>query len=292
MAAARRGRRVLIVEIGEQERMPSIFGAARAGYAGAQVYGRGTPGVAPIWSMCLTAREALHEFAVRTVKFEVIYEAIFENRVMRYFTAAAPGLDDLTLLGKIESLHREVMAPTKRAKFDLMIFDAPATGHGLAFFDMPLSAMRMTRVGPLYEKVERMWRLLADPARTAFNIVTLPEEMSVNESIELNDAAEAMRLPRGKVVVNGVYPDVFADDRHEIGRLVRERTVAPTPSDRIARAIIGSARSVMTIRDAHDGMIDTLADRLPQPRVILPFLFRPRIGREEIETLADGLEAF
>jgi anion-transporting ArsA/GET3 family ATPase len=65
VAAARRGKRVLIVEIGDQESITPIFGAARAGYAGAQVYGDETRGVAPIWSMCLTAREALHEFAVR-----------------------------------------------------------------------------------------------------------------------------------------------------------------------------------------------------------------------------------
>ena len=79
VAAARRGKRVLIVEIGDQERIPSIFGSPDAGYAGARVYTGRTPGSGPIWSMCLTAREALKEFAVRSMKFEVLYGAVFEE---------------------------------------------------------------------------------------------------------------------------------------------------------------------------------------------------------------------
>src|SRR5207249_1951984 len=97
IAAARRGKRVLIIEVGDQERIPDIFRSPPAGYAGRSVYEVRIPGIAggamPIWSMCLTAREALREYAIRSMKFERIYEAVFENRVMRYFTAAAPGLD-------------------------------------------------------------------------------------------------------------------------------------------------------------------------------------------------------
>ncbi len=292
VAAARRGTRVLIVEIGEQERIPSIFESpARAGYGGARVYTGRTPGSAPIWSMCITARETLHEFAVRSMKFEMLYEAVFENRAMRYFTAAAPGLDELTILGKIEFLHRESRVSSKGPAFDLMIFDAPATGHGLALFGVPKTAMSMTQRGPLHAKAERMWRLLSDPARTAVNIVTLPEEMPVSEAIDLHEAATELGLPRGKVVVNGVYPDFFPDEREHL-RHMRDHVAPPAgPAGRVARAALERAVYSVVRREAHEQMIDTLARALPHERIILPLLFRPRIGPEDLETLADGLEA-
>jgi len=287
VAAARQGKRVLIVEIGEQARMPSIFGIPTAGYAGAQVYG-GREGVAPVWSMCLTARDALHEFAVRSMKFEMLYEAVFENRAMRYFTAAAPGLDELTIMGKIENLHREALDRSKRAalKFDLMIFDAPATGHALAFFKVPRMAMSMARMGPLHAMAERMWRLLADPARTSLNIVTLPEDMPVNEAIELHEAAEKMGLPRGKVIVNGVYPDLFPDQHDDLRRMREQAAPSEGLAARVALAALDRAVSSVRRREAHEEMVETLARALPQERIILPWLFRPRLGLEDIETLA------
>lgn len=292
VAAARRGKRVLIVEIGEDERIPSIFGNARKnGYAGGPVTSP-RAGVPPIWSMCLTAREALREFAVRSVKFELFYEAIFENRVMRLFTTAAPGLDELTIMGKLEFMSRDAVEPAKHARFDLMMFDAPATGHGLAFFKVPLTAMSLARIGPLHAKAERMWHLVSDPARTAFNIVTLPEEMSVNESIELYTASQALGLPAGKLIVNGVHPDVFGSDEAVL-RQARARLAEPTDlNGRIARAALDAALSSSARSRADREMLAKLASDVPLERVVLPFVFTPRIGPADLETLADRLDGF
>ena len=292
LAAARRGKRVLIVEIGDVERIPSIFGSTKtSGYAGGQVLAP-RRGVAPISSMCVTAREALREFALRSMKFGVFYDAIFENRVTRLFTSAAPGLDELTIMGKIEFVHREAVTPATNSRFDLMILDAPATGHGLALFEAPRTAMRMAGAGPLHAKAERMWRLIADPIQTAFHIVTLPEEMSVNEAIELNAAAAALGLPRGKVIVNGVHPDFFPDDEEALSRARAERAGASAdPFARVAGAALDAAASSVARRRAHVEMIAKLADGLALERVILPFLFCSGIGPDELVTLADGLES-
>jgi anion-transporting ArsA/GET3 family ATPase len=290
VAAARRGKRVLIVEIGDHERMPSLFGSEQsAGYAGARVSSPRAD-VPPIWSMCLTAPEALHELALRSMKFEAFYDALFENRVMRLFTAAAPGLDELTIMGKIEFVHREQVAPAPGSRFDLMIFDAPPTGQGLAFFKVPLMAMSMARLGPLYAKAERMWRLVADPVDAAFNIVTLPEEMSVNEAIDLHHAAAAIGLPPGRVIVNGVYPDLFADDEEALARAGARRAAPDDPSARVAMAACAAAVSFSTRRHAQIAMIAKLAEVVAAPRITLPFLFGPRVGPAELATLADSLD--
>lgn len=301
VAAARKGKRVLILEVGDQERMPAIFGVKKAGYEGARVYGSEKGDVAPIWSMCLTPRDSLHEFVIRQVKFERVYEAVFENRVIKYFTAAAPGLDELVVMGKIENLEAErIEKPTKKMlkenagkaplRFDLIVMDAPATGHGLAFFKVPKMTMKMVKAGPLFRKAERMWELIADPARTAFNIVTLPEEMPVNESIDLHAAAAEVGLPEGGLFVNGLYPPLF--DRAESDLLDDVRAKAK-PEEGIPGVIASSALDAALVyrgrRALHEEMSAKLDKELPLKRFDLPFLFRPRVGTEEVEMLADRL---
>ena len=293
VAAARRGKRVLIVEVGDEERISAIFRAAPVGYAGRRVYESPAGGRSPIWSMCLTPHEALREYALRSMKFEAIYQAVFENAVLRHFTAAAPGLDEITILGKIESLHREKMDPAKRPSFDLMVFDAPATGHGLALFKVIRAAMTMTRRGLLHAKLDRIWQLLVDARRTALNIVALPEEMSVSESIDLHKAAEEMGVPRGAVIVNGVAPDILAGSGSSGAdlRRIREASMPSSGMDGlVALAVLDGALVSVARRAAHDEMIAKLAQALPQPRLILPFVFAPGIGPAELELLANHLE--
>ncbi len=283
VAAARQGKRVVIVEIGEHERISRIFGAPVVGYAGAPVYRPHGTGAPPIVAMCLTAREALREYAMRSVKFKMIYEAVFDNPVVRYFTAAAPGLDELNLLGKIESLHREVMAPAPNSRYDLMLLDAPATGHALAFFKAPQMAMRMAPAGPIYTMIERMWQLLTDPGRTVLNIVSLAEEMPVNESIELDRAASDLGIPRGALIVNGLYPELFPEGEAALDAV-------PT-STGLARSMVAVARSTFSRRTEQNLMIGRLESELSERRFVLPLLPSPRIGPREIETLADHLGA-
>ena len=292
LAAARRGKRVLIVEIGDHEQIPSIFGSRKsAGYAGAQVAAPYAD-APPIWSMCVTPGEALHEFAIKSVKFEAVYETIFKNPVVKFFSAAAPGLDELTVMGKITYVLRQMVAPAKDARFDLMIFDAPATGHGLAYFKMPLTAMTLLQAGPLYARAERMWQMVSDPDHSAFNIVTLPEEMPVSEAIELHAASKAMGLPQGKVIVNGVYPDFFDGDEAALDRAREPGNAGADVTARIARAALDAARSSVMRRRAQQETIAKLAAGIPLDRIVLPYLFSPRVRSGEIETLADSLEGF
>jgi anion-transporting ArsA/GET3 family ATPase len=281
VAAARRGQRVVIVEIGEHERISRIFGAPAAGYEGRVVYRPAAPGSPPIVSMCLTAREALREYGMRTMKFQLLYNAIFENPVVRYFTAAAPLMVDLNLLGKIDSLQREAIAPARGARFDLMVLDAPATGHALAMFEAPRAAMQMTQVGPVYAMVEPMWRLLTDPTRTALNVVCMPEEMPVNEAIELDARASALGIPRGVVVINARVPDAFPQGVDPLNRL--------TPRTPLEVAVVDAARSTVNRRAVQDTIARTITGAIPAPHIDLPIIVSPRIGTDEIERLADRI---
>ncbi len=231
--------------------------------------------------MCITAREALREYGMRSLKFQLVYNAVFENPIVRYFATAAPLLGELNLLGKIDSLHRESIAPAANARFDVMLLDAPATGHALALFEAPRTAMRMTPIGPIHGMVEPIWRLLTDPVRTALNVVSLPEEMPVNESIELDAGAAALGLPRGILIVNARVPDAFPG---ETGRLNTVET--PTP---LSQAIVDSARSTVAHRRLEEAMTSRLIEAIPAPRIDLPLIISPRIGPDEIELLANRI---
>jgi anion-transporting ArsA/GET3 family ATPase len=292
VAAARGGKRVLLVEVGDHERIPSLFGIARrSGYAGSEVSPAIPGGAGPIWSMCITAPEALREYAVMSVKFEMVYEAIFRNKAMRFFTAAAPGLDELTIMGKLEFLHRTAIAPAVGARFDLMIFDAPPTGQALAFFKVPVTAMSMARMGPLHAKAERMWKLVSDAARTAMHIVSIPEEMSVNESIELHRASAALGLPQGKMIVNAVFPDVLPRGSVDPSPTDAEAAAADGPAGRVRQAAFAAAAWAAARCDAERQAMATLAAGAPLDRIVLPIVFPPTTGRAALETLADRLDA-
>jgi anion-transporting ArsA/GET3 family ATPase len=282
VAAARSGKRVLVVEIGEHETISRLFGAPPVGYGGGVVYRPRTQAAPPIVSMCITAEQALREYGMRTVKFETIYKTVFDNRLFRYFAAAAPALEELNLLGKIESLHREVIAPVPNARFDLMLLDAPATGHAIALFQAPQMAMRMVAAGPVHAMTERMWQLITDPSRTALNIVCLPEEMPVNESIELDESAARLGIPRGVLVVNGMYPDAFPEGLPAL-EAVRSTTA-------VQRHVLDAARSTIARRAAQEAMTSKLAEAIRLDRVVLPLVVSPRIGPDEIEALANRFE--
>ncbi len=332
VAAAKRGKRVAILELGEHERVPPLFGSKKAGYEGARLWSdgqgvRGRPAgereraqgvrggppreregadgpasAGSVTSFCLTPREALHEFVIRQVRFERIYEAVFENRIIKYFTTGAPGLDELVVMGKIENLEQERMKnPPKRLlkenggepppRFDLIVFDAPATGHGLGFFKVPQMTMRMTRLGPFFRKAERMHRLLTDPERTALAIVTLAEEMPVNETVDLHQAASDLGLPPGKLVVNGLFPALFDPEEDELlDRLKDGAKPKQGPAGAIAGFALASAVSARARQRMHEENLRRLEREVPLARVDLPFLFRPRIGVEEIELLAGKLK--
>jgi len=279
VAAARAGKRVLVVEIGEHETMSRIFGGPAVGYAGAIVHRPDRSGAPPITAMCITPTEALKEYGMRTVKFAMLYKAVFENPVIRYFAAAAPAVEELNLLGKIESLERELLVPAPNARFDLMLLDAPA----LALLEAPGLAMRLAQAGPIYSTVERLSRLLSDAERTAVNIVSLPEEMPVSESIELDAGVRALNMPEGLLIVNGMYPKAFSTEDVERG------LASVTPTSSLNRAIIAAAESVVKRRAQQEATMARLRSGIRLPLITLPLIVAPKIGPSEISMLADRL---
>jgi anion-transporting ArsA/GET3 family ATPase len=118
-------------------------------------------------------------------------------------------LKEWSLLGKAW-YHATEDEPDGRARFDVVLFDAPATGHGLDMLRVPKVIVDIAPPGVLRSDAERAWDMFRDPSRSGVVVVTLPEEMPTNETIELCSALRTeLTLPIAELVVNAHLPRLF-----------------------------------------------------------------------------------
>lgn len=177
------GRRTLICEVNADERIAPMLGHPAVGPELTQLE-------ESLWAVDVRPQEAMREYALMILKFKSVYRAVFENRMVRYFLRFIPSLQELVLLGKI-LFHAQQTEPDGRLRFDHVIVDAPATGHALTFLSVPRVLVQTVPSGAMSAEAEKMRAVLEDPTRAAAVLVSLPEEMPVNETIELRQALDA-----------------------------------------------------------------------------------------------------
>jgi anion-transporting ArsA/GET3 family ATPase len=235
----------------------------------------------------------MDEYVRHVVPVKLLARRILSSPVYRRFFAAAPGLRELMVLGKIMVLEEARARLSRRPAWDLVVVDAPATGHGLAFLKVPLAASRAIPVGPVGHNARRVLKLLRDPGRTALVVVAVPEEMAVVEALEFHRlAVEELEVDLAATVLNACHERRFSDpEEAEVLRLtaaeargVLEPGVSLPPALRAARRQIRRRRLTRLYRGR-------LKRGLPAPVASLPYLFRESLGREDLELLAERLEA-
>lgn len=187
------GRRVLLVSTDGRGDAAALFGQADGGYEPTRL----APGLHG-----LTAEfDPLLEDFVRTVApVGFVASRILSSATFRYFTRATPGLADLLLLGKIRELLRQ-----KKPLYDLVVVDAPATGHAISLFSMPRTILSTVPAGPLRHVAADLDAILSDRKRTLLVAVAEPAEFAAREAEELIDAArEKGGLETALLVVNRI----------------------------------------------------------------------------------------
>lgn len=274
--AARRGKRVLVCEVDARERVAPMLGARPSGPV---VH----PVVPGIWSVDVDPRHALEEYALMVVKVRAIYQAVFENRVVRFFLRAVPSLAETLMLGKI--LHEARSEERGRPRWDLVVVDAPATGHAVQLLGVPRALLDTVPAGPLRRDAEWMHALLSSPERTAVTLVALPEEMPVTETAELDaQVRDVLRLPRGPVFMNAMPDERFSAGEVEA---LRSLSASPPPAGPAARAAVLQAEQRLRAEE-QAARLRALVDL---PLVPLPLVAADRWGRKAVERIADALEA-
>ena len=263
LAAARAGKRTIIAELNTREKAPHFFGKPDSGYEPQEIFDN-------LFSINIQPEPALHEYGLMKLKFERVFKLVFENEAMQRLLRMVPGMNELILLGKAFNLERE---KTRRGDplWDMVIVDAPATGHGVSLLRLPQVVLEVSRTGAMAEEVRAMQELLTDPARTVLNLVSLPEEMPVRETIMLAEQVEhILRIPKGWLLVNGVWPAIANAEERTWLDLLGAAHGATDP--RLARAL-ASAASMDRRRDLQGSYLEELRQKVALPRVEIPFQF-------------------
>jgi anion-transporting ArsA/GET3 family ATPase len=169
--------------------------------------------------------------------------------------------------------------------YDLVVVDAPASGHGLAMLTAPRTYGEIARVGPIRRQAFKVRDMLADRRRTGYVAVALPEEMPVNETLELDTRLrDAVGRGLDAIVVNGLYPARFSAKEADALRAAADNGLAPE-SLAAVRAALAEHERARTQR-SHLRRLK----RDAEARVhTLPFLFDAEVGLDEYATLAAKL---
>jgi anion-transporting ArsA/GET3 family ATPase len=216
-------------------------------------------------------------------------QTVLKSRVYQYFVAAAPGLKELMTIGKIWYEADRVDESTGNRLWDLVIMDAPATGHSLQYLRMPAAARDAFGAGLVNKEAKRLVDLLTDPARTAVNLVTTAEEMPVNETVLMhNELRDSLHMPPGALFINRVhsteFPDADADRLAETAAQTRGRK-----EKMLLREVAARAREESGWTRLNGRYRTRLEEETGMPIFELPFLFSEEFGFAEVRQLADQL---
>jgi anion-transporting ArsA/GET3 family ATPase len=284
LVAANRGKRVLVVDVDAKGTIADRFEAGAIAFKPREVM----PGIS---LMAMDTEASLAEYIRLNLRIPIIGRLGPLARALDFVATAAPGVREILTIGKICWEVRESIEG--RAGWDLVIVDAAATGHVIAQLGAADAIGELVAVGPVRGQTAWMSELLADPAITALNVVTTPEEMPVAETIDLVARARSeLKVPLGAVIVNRVLPELFTRADEEMFETL---STAPVLDQLVAdvgpgaTAVVEAARLAVAMRRSRIEHLNRLRDEVDLPTLYLPYLFARSQGRRETAMVADAL---
>jgi anion-transporting ArsA/GET3 family ATPase len=286
LLAANVGKRVLLVEVDAKGDIPAQFEQRPVGFTPRQVY----PGVL---AMAMDTEASLQEYLRLNLRVPVLGRVGPLAKALDFVASAAPGVKEILTIGKICWEVREAIEG--RSDIDLVVVDATATGHIAAQLGAPGAIRELVDVGPVRAQTQWLSELLQDPAITAVNVVTTPEEMPVVETIELVEKLRAeVPVPLGTVVVNRVLPELFTHTDESTFEALREPDVVESLATRAGSgvtAVLDAARLAVSLRRTRAVHLARLLDTVDLPLLYVPYLFVRAHGLRVTRMVADALGA-
>jgi anion-transporting ArsA/GET3 family ATPase len=283
--AAQQGKRVLACDIDATGGLGAMFEAGPTGFVPTVV----APGISV---MSMDTEASLREYLKLQLRIPLVGRIGPLATAFDFVATAAPGVREILTVGKLCWEVRE-------RHFDLVVVDAPASGHVVAQLGAPQAINDLVKVGQIRSQTGWMIELLSDPARTGVVPVTTPEEMPVSETLELTAriAAETSASVVA-VVVNKVLPELFSVREEEVFEQLREPRRSAVLSDGLhgdVGPVLEAARLAVSMRRARAVHLARLQEQLDERIAILlvPYLFT-RVGglrstRQVASALADEL---
>ncbi len=207
LAASRRDKKVLLALVNCKERVSQLLGTDPIG-----------PEIVSIGenldAVNMTPDAALEEYGLMILKVKAVFNAVFKNKLVRAFLKGTPGLEAWSMLGKA---FYHACPPRGEPDYDLVIVDAPATGHALDMLRVPFVIENVAPPGMLRRDAARAVDMFRDPERSGAVLVTLPEYMPTSETIELSNAlANELEIPVLHLVINRVLNVLFAEKERPV----------------------------------------------------------------------------
>jgi len=272
-ALAQAGRRVLIATAGAEERLSAVLDVPPIGGQVVEVQPN-------LYGVFITPREAMSEYGAMVLKSRLAYTPLFDNKYVTNFFEAVPGLREWAVLGRSWYLANEQLADGS-PRFDVVLLDAPATGHALDMLQVPKVIVDVAPSGRLRRDAERAWTMLCDSEQSGIVIVTLPEELPASETLELEHKLRVVfGLPVAGLVVNACTPPLFSEVE---ARALAARSDLLEPTSHINLAQLAARRAVRECVQADN--LSRLA-ALNLPRVLLPVHADPPVGERRVLALS------
>jgi hypothetical protein len=279
LSLARRGKRTLIAMCNAKERLSYMLQTTPIGPQIRNI----EPGIDAV---NMEPGAALEEYGLMVLKLRALYKLVFENRLVSAFLRGTPGIEAWAMLGKAQ-FHAFETLPDGRPRYDTVIVDAPATGHGLELLRVPKVILDVVPPGLLRREAERAWGLFTDPKRAGVLIATLPEEMPTNEAIELNETLRSeLQLPVCGLAVNMMLPRLFTPEQSAALAQLR----AQTPPDPALAPLLEVSTTRALREKIQAEHVARLTQAIPGPCYELPMLFTPDLRRAELQALSYELD--
>jgi len=276
LAASRRDKKVLLALVNCKERVSQLLDTEPIGSEIVTV-------AENLDVVNMTPDAALEEYGVMILKVKAVFNAVFKNRLVRAFLKGTPGLEAWSMLGKA---FYHACPPKGEPDYDLVIVDAPATGHALDMLRVPFVIESVAPPGLLRRDAARAAKMFRDPERAGAVLVTLPEYMPASETIELSNAlANELEIPVLHLVINRVLNVLFAEKE----RPVLESLPSQIADDSEIRglALAGKRRALRETVQAR--AVRRVCSHIDAPCSELPYYSRLESDTAAIEALSEAL---
>jgi anion-transporting ArsA/GET3 family ATPase len=283
LIAANRGQRVLVIEVDAKGNVPDFFDTRRVGFA----YRRLHKGV---WGLSMQPKDSMQEYLSLMLRVPGFSLRPLQG-FMEYTSNAIPGLKEILVTGKI--YYEEKATDDGRPRWDLIVVDGAPTGHVVSQLGAARHLAELVRTGPIHDQAVRVADMLSDAERTALVLVTIAEEMPVNETIDLaRRFTDDTDIVPAALVINQLQPEVVAPDemdefKNMVTRDGRKSVLAQDPE---GEPLLDAAEMMLRTRSQAERLRTVLRRTLKLPTLTVPFVFQRNHGFAFTRTLARALE--
>jgi anion-transporting ArsA/GET3 family ATPase len=281
--ASARGLRTLLCEVDAKGNLAGAFETGPTAFAEREIQ----PG---LWAMSMDTEASLKEYLRLQLRVPLLSRIGPLARTFDFVANAAPGVKEILVVGKLCHEVRE-------RHYDIVVVDAPASGHIVGQLAAPQAIQDLVQVGTVRDQTGWMIDILSDPRQTGVVIVATPEEMPVNETLELSARLQAeTKVDLAAVVVNRVLPELFGRGEEEVFRALRDEAASAA----LAAAVDGPVEPLLDGAELAVKMRRTRAEHLGDLRagvptgvelLYVPELFQRTHGVRATRQIADALSA-